>query len=43
MKVRFTSVGDKFLQTLFFTSQNLHPRLVLLTFSVCVPPAEVEM
>jgi hypothetical protein len=36
MKVRFTSVGDEFLQPLFFTSQSLHPRVVFLTFSVCV-------
>jgi hypothetical protein len=27
---------DEFLQPLFFTSQSLHPRFVLLTFSVCV-------
>jgi hypothetical protein len=35
MKVRFTSVGDEFLQPLFFTSQSLHPRSVFLIFSVC--------
>jgi hypothetical protein len=35
MKVHFTSVGDEFLQPLFFTSQSLHPRVVLLNFSVC--------
>jgi hypothetical protein len=35
MKVRFTSVGDEFLQPLFFTSQSLHPRVVFLIFSVC--------
>jgi hypothetical protein len=34
--VRFTSVGDEFSQTLFFTSQSLHPRVVFLIFSVCV-------
>jgi hypothetical protein len=36
MKVRFTSVVDEFLPPLFFTSQSLHPRVVFLTFSVCV-------
>jgi hypothetical protein len=36
MKVRFTSVGDEILQPLFFTSQSLHPRVVFLTFSMCV-------
>jgi hypothetical protein len=36
MKVLFTSVGDEFLQPLFFTSQSLHPRVVFLIFSVCV-------
>jgi hypothetical protein len=36
MKVRFTSVGDEFLQPLFFTSQSLHPRSVFQIFSVCV-------
>jgi hypothetical protein len=35
MKVRFTSVGNEFLQPLFFTSQSLHPRVVFRTFSVC--------
>jgi hypothetical protein len=34
MKVRFTSVGDEFLQPLFFTSQSLHLRVVFLTFRV---------
>jgi hypothetical protein len=37
MKVRFTSVGDEFSQPSFFTSQSLHPRVVFLIFSVCVP------
>jgi hypothetical protein len=37
--VRFTSVGDEFLQPLFFTTQSLHPRVVFLTFSVCVGAA----
>jgi hypothetical protein len=35
MKARFTSVGDKFSQPLFFTSQSLHQRVVFLIFSVC--------
>jgi hypothetical protein len=26
MKVRFTSVGDEFIQALFFTSLSIHPR-----------------
>jgi hypothetical protein len=30
--VCFISVGDEFLQPLFFTSQSLHPRVVYLTF-----------
>jgi hypothetical protein len=32
MEVRFISMGDEFLQPLFFTSQSLHPRVVFLIF-----------
>jgi hypothetical protein len=32
----FHFCGRWFLQPLFFTSQSLHPRVVFLTFSVCV-------